>query len=132
MRAGFVARAGDWRWSSYRATGLGAKPPAWLDAASVLAPFGGDSASARAAYRRFMREGLGAASPWENLRGRIWLGGEAFRDAMQRRLRGRPTTDIAEARRRPARPDSAEILASVATAFGIAEAALVARRHGDA
>ena len=51
---------------------------------------------------------------------------------MQRRLRGRPTTDIAEAQRRPARPDSAEILASVATAFGIAEAALVARRYGDA
>ncbi len=32
VRAGLTARVEDWRWSSYRATGLGAKPPAWLDA----------------------------------------------------------------------------------------------------
>ena len=75
VRAGFATRVGDWRWSSYRATGLGATPPAWLDAAAVLARFGGDGATARAAYRRFVREGLGAPSPWENLRGQIWLGG---------------------------------------------------------
>ncbi len=132
VRAGFAARVEDWRWSSYRATGLGAKPPAWLDAASVLARFGGAGAAARAAYRRFVREGLGAPSPWENLRGQIWLGGEAFHDAMQRRLRERSTGDIAEAQRRPTRPDGAEVLAAVATAFGIPEAPLLARHDSNA
>ncbi len=105
VRAGLTARVGDWRWSSYRATGLGAKPPSWLDAESVLARFDGDEAAARAGYRRFVRGGLGAPSPWENLRGQIWLGGEAFREAMQQRLQGRSTADIGAAQRRPARPD---------------------------
>ena len=53
VRAGVTARFGDWRWSSYRATGLGAKPPAWLDAASVLARFDGDGAAARAGYEKW-------------------------------------------------------------------------------
>ena len=132
VRAGVTARVGDWRWSSYRATGLGAKPPAWLDAASVLAWFDGDGAAARAGYRRFVREGLSAPSPWEDLRGQIWLGGEAFRETMQRRLQGRSTAGIAAAQRRPARPDRAEVLASVMTAFGIAEAPLLARQDKNA
>ncbi len=132
VRAGVTARIEDWRRSSYRATGLGAKPPAWLDAAAVLARFDGDGAAARAGYRRFVCEGLGAPSPWENLRGQIWLGGEAFRESMQRRLQGRSTTDITAAQRRPARPDGAEVLASVMTAFGIAEAPLLARQDTNA
>ncbi len=132
VRARLVTRVEDWRWSSYRATGLGATPPSWLDTASVLARFGGDGASARAAYRRFVRDGIGARSPWEDLRGQIWLGGEAFREAMQRRLRGRSTSDIAAAQTRPARPDGTEVLAAVMTAFTIAEAPLLARHDQNA
>ncbi len=132
VRAGLTARVADWRWSSYRATGLGAKPPAWLDAPSVLAWFGGDGRAARAAYRRFVRDGLDAPSPWEDLEGQIWLGGETFRESLRHKLRAHSTRGVAEAARRPARPDEAEILAAVTTAFEIGKDRLLARDNGPA
>ena len=58
-RAGAVARAVDWRWSSHRAL-LGKAPaPAFLDAQWTLRQFGRDTAQARAAYASFVAAGAG-------------------------------------------------------------------------
>jgi REP element-mobilizing transposase RayT len=67
VRAGTAATPEDWPWSSYRATasgrGTGPGCPDWLTTGWVLQQFGGADAGARRAYRRFVREGSGAASP---------------------------------------------------------------------
>jgi hypothetical protein len=47
-----------------------------------IGPFGGSGA----AYRRFVTQGIGLPSVWEDLRGQMWLGDEPFRAKMQRRL----------------------------------------------
>lgn len=86
VRAGMVRAAKDWRWSSYRATVGQAKAPDWLSTDWILAQFGADEARARSAYRRFVAEGAGAASPWQGLRGDGVLGGEAFRAEVADRM----------------------------------------------
>jgi REP element-mobilizing transposase RayT len=80
VRAGMVANPEDCRWSSLRAT-LGLAPaPAWLRPGAMVAPFG-----TRARYLEFVREGIGAASPWEALRGAL-LGSDAFVERIGSRL----------------------------------------------
>ncbi len=60
---GPVKRAEDWRWSSMRPT-LGLEhPPACLDAGFLLAHFGRKPAHARAAFRRFVADGVGDPVP---------------------------------------------------------------------
>jgi REP element-mobilizing transposase RayT len=52
VRCGMVADAGEWEWSSYRAT-VGSEPaPQWLDVAFLLDLFGGAER-----YAEFVREG---------------------------------------------------------------------------
>jgi REP-associated tyrosine transposase len=72
VRAGVVAAAEDYRWSSLPAA-LGLVPaPSWLTLDTLLQPFG-----SRQRYLDFVREGVGAASPWSALRGAL-LGSPAF------------------------------------------------------
>ena len=60
VRAGLVRRPDAWPWSSYRATaGLGRRP-AFLTVDTVLELFDADVRRARAAYRRFVADGLRA------------------------------------------------------------------------
>jgi REP element-mobilizing transposase RayT len=72
VRAGIVDAAENYRWSSLRAT-LGLAPaPQWLDLDALNAHF-----ASRQHYLEFVREGVGAVSPWSALRGSL-LGSEAF------------------------------------------------------
>ena len=97
VRAGLAARAGDWRWSSYPVTAdLRRTAPAWLAREAVLALFGGSGRR----YRRFVEAGLAADSPWENLIGQIYLGGEAFVEGFKT-ADGNP--EVPRRQRRPAR-----------------------------
>ena len=88
VRAAMVKAPQDWAWSSYRRT-AGLRPvrhvrpdpvaPGWL-----LGQFGAAADTAQKAYRRFVRAGIGAAdSPWEQLRGGLVLGGEAFLETLR-------------------------------------------------
>jgi REP element-mobilizing transposase RayT len=114
VRAGTTATPEDWSWSSYRATASGRGGPDWLTTGWVLQHFGKADASARRAYRRFVREGAGAASPWRDLRGGAFLGGEKFLHSMADRI-GRESPDqIASAALRPDRPTAEKIRAAVA------------------
>lgn len=58
VRAGTVADAAEWRWSSYRATVGVAPAPSWLAADAATAPFGA-GAEGRRAYAGFVAAGVG-------------------------------------------------------------------------
>ena len=78
VRAGMVADAGDWPWSSYGAVVGTTKAPDWLDTDWLLSQFGERRRPAVQAYVRFVRSGVGQAGPWEQLRHQVFLGDEAF------------------------------------------------------
>ncbi len=58
VHAGIVRRPEAWKWSSYRATAGIARPPRFLTVSFVLSLFDDDPVRARAAYRRFVAQGL--------------------------------------------------------------------------
>jgi hypothetical protein len=93
-----------------------------------IGPFGGSGA----AYRRFVTQGIGLPSVWEDLRGQMWLGDEPFRAKMQRRLGAKRRADVSRAQRTPARPNPDELLAEVAKAFDLPRHAVLDRRHTHA
>ena len=110
VRAQLVKSAGRWPWSSYRAM-LGTQDaPAWLAMEALLGQFGHRRAMARERYARFVAEGVKGRSPWEDLRGQIYLGDEHFVARMQRKL-GAQTDDIniPRAQRRAPAPSLAHI-----------------------
>jgi putative transposase len=77
-----IGRLRGHRWSSYRAYIALTKPPAWLECGTVLELGGGKQRDDAAVnYRRYVeeaiRQGL-AASPWEQLRDGVVLGGAEF------------------------------------------------------
>ena len=102
VRAGMVAKPGDWMWSSYRRTAArrgGPAPYGWL-----LRQFGADDKTARAAYRRFVRDGIAQpASPWEDLRAGLVLGGEALIASVKGHIAG-ASTETPRRQRTLARP----------------------------
>lgn len=78
VRSGLVGDVADWRWSSHASVMGTAPAPTWLDAAGLLAFFGGRRDRARRRYARFVQDGIAASSPWEGLRYQILLGDDAF------------------------------------------------------
>jgi hypothetical protein len=110
VRARLVKSVERWPWSSYRAM-IGAQvAPAWLSTEVPLAHFDRSEARARDHYRRFVTEGLKAQSPWERLKGQIYLGDERFVMKMQAKLT-KQTADIniPRAQRRGPAPSLARI-----------------------
>ena len=78
VRVGLIQRPEQWRWSSYRATIGLVKRPSFLTVDWVLSQFGGRKRVAREKYRRFVMEGIDKESPWETLKGQIFLGTDEF------------------------------------------------------
>ena len=131
VRARMVKRAQQWAWSSYRATVGAAAPPAWLDAQWVLGQFGGRNAAA--AYERFVRQGVGHGSPWDQLKGQIWLGDEVFLKRMERLSADKSVANVPRAQRDPARLTGQAVTAEVLSAYRIAdEQTLRSRAHQEA
>lgn len=131
VRAGLVKSAGEWAWSSYRAT-AGLRPaPGWLETAWTLAQFGGAKAASRERFRRFVAEGKGAVyAPWEEVVGQVFLGGEGFRQEVRRLLGGRPRSgEIPRRQRDLARPELEAIVRAAAKEFGV-EAKAIRRKRG--
>ena len=85
VRSGMVEDPSAWPWSSYSATAGLALAPAWLTTDTLLSSFGGTRDQAQAAYRRFVREGIGAESLWGGLNRQIYLGDEGFVARMQQK-----------------------------------------------
>ncbi len=137
VRAGLVDSPLAWPWSSYRATASTRGAPDWLTTRWILRHFDAEDERARRAYRRFVREGRAAASPWRDLRAGGYLGGPAFRHAMAERI-GRESPDqfaagqVAAAALRPDRPGADEIAAAVAKAARVAPETVLDRRASQA
>jgi REP element-mobilizing transposase RayT len=112
VRAGTVAAAGDWPWSSYRAT-AGLEPPApFLHTDWILRAFAEERAPATAAYRRFVAVGAGAPSPWSRLKNQVYLGSERFVAQMQTLIEpDRPLREVPRRQRPGAMPSLAELAA---------------------
>jgi REP element-mobilizing transposase RayT len=101
VRAGMVAAPGDWPWSSYRATVGEVPAPEFLETDGVLRAFAEERTAAVAGYRRFVVEGIGAASPWQALKSQIYLGSERFVERMQARIDPkRPLREVPKRQRR--------------------------------
>jgi REP-associated tyrosine transposase len=102
VRAHLVASAGDYPWSSCRAMTGDEAPPDWLERRAILALFGQTEAQAVASYRNFVAAGTGEPSPWKNLKRQVFLGTDAFVEAMQSRVPSRlDLREVPQARRRP-------------------------------
>ncbi len=127
VRAKAVKRVDRWEWSSYAATVGDAPTPAWLAGKNMRALFGGG-----AAYRRFVAQGVEEASPWEQLRGQMYLGNEEFLGQMQRRLPSRPAPGIARSCLHPRRPRPEAVEAAVAKAYRLPLGKVLSRSHAEA
>lgn len=101
VRAGMVRSVREWAWSSYNAM-LGCAPkPDWLEVNWVLAAFDQQKAKAIVHYRKFVTEGKGKTSLWQQLRNQIFLGDGEF---VQRHLAGledKKISEIPHSQRRP-------------------------------
>ena len=101
VRAGAVRQAGDWPWSSYRATIGVDNAPEWLETDPILSGFADTRSKAVKRYVRFVSDGNSQVSPWEHLKDQVFLGSDAFVDAMQRKVTsGRDLREIPQARPR--------------------------------
>lgn len=79
VRAGYVREAGDWPWSSFRATASQAPSPAWLEKHWLLSQFAGARRADRvAAYRGYVRDGAREPSIWHALKQPYFLGSDTF------------------------------------------------------
>lgn len=82
VKAKMVAAAGDWPWSSYRATTGDSKPPVWLAADDLLRHFGNTKPNARRAFSQFVADGTNADNPLEATRYQLILGDDAFAEQL--------------------------------------------------
>ena len=131
VRAGMVASVEDWHWSSYLPTAGRMPCPPWLDAAAVRSLFG-EGAAARRAYERFVVEGLNQRSPWQMIKGQIYLGTDAFHARIMKRLSGKTPKGVSRRQLTPVRPSAQAVLRAVANAYGIKTSSALERQSGPA
>ena len=94
VRAGMVKAPADWPWSSYRASaGLETAAP-WLAVDGVLSQFAKRRSLAQQRYAQFVSEGIQAESPWQNLKGQVFLGDDQFVQQMQARIADQQRNDV--------------------------------------
>ncbi len=93
VRAGMVTRPEDDSWTSFPATAGDGPAPDWLAVDRVLMNFGGNSAIARDRYRNFVHEGIGAARPWADLIGQIYLGKGEWVEGVREKVESAPRSD---------------------------------------
>jgi putative transposase len=94
VRAGMVKRSDRWPWSSYRASvGLIAADE-FLAVDGLLAQFAKRRSVAQLRYAQFVSEGSKAPSPWNQLKGQVFLGDETFVEKMQKRIAKHQLGDV--------------------------------------
>ena len=124
--AGLVASAGDWPWSSFRATAGLESTPEWLDTSFLLEQFGSRRATAAAKYREFVLDKDAASyDPWGQVLGQIYLGSASFAEAARA---GAKATDegreVPRRQREPVTPSVETVIGFFEQAFGLTLAEL--------
>ncbi|HVN82097.1 MAG TPA: transposase [Terriglobia bacterium] len=80
-----------YRWSSYGAYVGSRERPEWLSCQNLWRRMGGSRAQAARAYRQYVEQGVGedvGLEIWQNLKGQLVLGDEAFVNEIQEWLEG--------------------------------------------
>jgi putative transposase len=94
VRAGIVGRPEQYLWSSHRAVIGESAAPQWLAVDDVLAQFAPQRELARARYRHFVDAAIGLQrTPWTDLVGQIYLGGEEWMERVRDRVDLQPRAD---------------------------------------
>jgi putative transposase len=121
VRAHMVEAPGQWIWSSYRATAGLVAVPSWLDPGPILDAFHADDWNvAMHGYREFVAAGVGQeASPWENLVADSFLGGAAFLQNVEDRIRARKGSDQHPREQREFRANTIETVRQAVESMGI-------------
>ena len=137
VRAGVVARANDYEWSSARAYVAQCRVPPFLTVAEVLGRFDPRPWRARRRYAAFLVDAAAvhAPSPLEGLVAQTLLGEPVWVEAMQRRVvacvrAGRLSADqdaVPAVRQVRPPPTVAQVIAAVAAATGTAPAVICRR-----
>lgn len=78
VRAQMVQAPEDWPWSSYPFVIGDVFAPPWLDTDWLLGQFGTQRAAARRAFKKFVQQGAGQASPLLATKHQLLLGDEDF------------------------------------------------------
>ncbi len=112
VRAKMVKKPEEWEGSSYRATVGLCEVPSFLTIDWILSQFSDDREKAQLLYREFVSEGV-EKSPWNELRGQIYLGSERFIESIPKL--GAKLSEVPRKQRLPDRPALKEIFADVAT-----------------
>ena len=86
VRAGMVSSASEWPWSSYQATAGEALPLDYLTTDWLLSVFGATRRQAQKAYVDFVNNACSKNSPWDDLKGQVFLGSDQFFERMQEHL----------------------------------------------
>ncbi len=86
VRAGMVKHVRRWKWSCYHAMVGTAACQQWLHTDWLLGQFGASRARRNARYIDFVQEGVRGPRVWDHLRGQVFLGSDAFVEAMQHEL----------------------------------------------
>jgi hypothetical protein len=110
VRAKIVERPEQWAWSSYGATAGRRKATPCLVTDWVLSQFGSERKKAEAAYRKFVREGIGVESIWKNVRAQSVFGEGDFIDSLIDYVKGRKDVpEIPKSQRFMNRPDLRDV-----------------------
>jgi hypothetical protein len=100
----------DWPWSSFQATAGLVPAPNWLEIDWILGQFGETREAAQAHYRQYVAAAPKDDRPWDELTGRIFLGGADFaRKLMDLMDDQRTPTEIPREQRLALRPPLAEL-----------------------
>src|SRR5207253_11472732 len=132
VRARIVDRPEQYRWSSHQAV-IGDVPgPEWLAVDDVLAQFGSQRDLARARYRHFVDAAIGLErTPWTDLVGQIYLGGDAWIERVRERVDIKPRSDDHPREQRVVGgPTMATVVGAVANEFSIEQDRLRNGRGG--
>ncbi len=132
VRAGIVPCPGDWPWSSYRVTAGELKALDWMKPTWLLEQFSGEPDGSRRAYRKFVAQDAGLASPWERLKGQIWLGEAVFLSEMESLIRGRKFPEVPQGQIRPDARGLQPVLTFIGRQFGISPDSVLLGAHQQA
>ncbi|MFH1649572.1 MAG: transposase [Candidatus Woesearchaeota archaeon] len=78
VRANLVGHPRDWNWSSYNSTAGNNKTCDWLHSDWILGFFGKEKKTAQKQYRQFVKDGIDADDPHDNVKNGFLLGSPQF------------------------------------------------------
>ena len=105
VRARLRKRPEDWKWSSYPGTAGSAPAHRCVTTDWVLGQFGRTTGRAQEEYRRYVQDGMGEKTLWNDVKGQVLLGTEEFVEKLGHHLRKHQAiADIPKSQRYASRP----------------------------